>query len=196
MDPCERYQQLIPAYLDGEVTAEQKGILESHLRKCPECRGVERRLKVLEATLRSLPRLSTSPEFTVALRTRIHLEERRARRPSAGFPMIGRVPAWGLLATAAAILLLVLLRPDERSPIPYHGLRAANVEKSLRTESRKLTTLARRHVQYVVERVPVRDLQSEGPVVREAPAREALPDSSSGEETLRLVASRIYRVSF
>ena len=34
---CEEYEKLIPAYLDGELSKEQKGRLEEHLRECSHC---------------------------------------------------------------------------------------------------------------------------------------------------------------
>jgi len=35
---CEDYEKLIPAYLDGELSREQKEMLEEHLGKCSHCK--------------------------------------------------------------------------------------------------------------------------------------------------------------
>jgi|GEM_PF-4870066 hypothetical protein len=194
MEACERYQELLPAYLDGEVTAEQKAILEAHLQKCPECRVVANRLKALTNALRSLPRITTSSEFDVALRTRIRLEERHMSRPKVVLPSFARVPAWGVVATAAAILLFVFLWPEQREG---HRGGSAGVGRRGATwvqTSGKRIEVARRDIRYVMEQVPVKALQGEGSA--SAQHQSTLIDSSTREESMRLVASRIYRVSF
>ncbi len=34
---CEKYDLLISAYIDGEVSSEEKKILEQHIKECKEC---------------------------------------------------------------------------------------------------------------------------------------------------------------
>ena len=40
MSGCEKYQELISAMLDGELSTEKTVELSVHLAKCPECRAM------------------------------------------------------------------------------------------------------------------------------------------------------------
>ena len=40
MTDCAKYQEMISAMLDGELTSEQQRELEEHLALCPECRAM------------------------------------------------------------------------------------------------------------------------------------------------------------
>ena len=198
MNPCERYQQLIPAYVDGEATAEEKAILEAHLKQCAECRAVESRVRRLRRLLQSLPAVSTSPEFGAILRARIRLEKRKAGQtfiPS--FPT-WRVPAFGLAAVAAALLFVAVLWNSGR--IPHRGSVAVTsvyqtAEMATRLKAPVDTVMRRVH--YVLDRVPAQTLGTAPAVIASRSlGTRALTDSSARQETYRLVAERIRRASF
>lgn len=37
---CQQYQELISCLIDGELSAEEKALIESHIDSCPECRAM------------------------------------------------------------------------------------------------------------------------------------------------------------
>ncbi len=197
MNPCERYQQLIPAYVDGETTAEEKAILEAHLKHCAECRAVESRVRRLRRLLQSLPAVSTSPEFGAILRARIRLENRNAGHIIPSFPT-WRVPAFGLAAVAAALLLIAVIWNSGR--IPQRGAVAVtSVYKTaeMATMLKAPVDTVMRRVHYVLDRVPAQTLGTAPAVVASRSlSTRAVVDSSARQETYRLVAERIRRASF
>ena len=198
MSHCERYQEILPAYLDGEATAEEKAILESHLKRCPECRAVEKRLKNLQLALRSLPRITTSPDFNIALRTRIRLEERRAATPILSFPGFSRVPAFGLAAAAVAALFLLLVgQTRQPQPVLTQKAPAVSVQRNTQELPPPIVTPPPRNVKYVMERIPIKMLKPRSETVSiDSRHRPSRVDSASRDGSLRMLATRIYRVSF
>lgn len=198
MGPCERYQEIISPYLDGEATAEQKAILEAHLRRCPDCRAVERRMKALQQTLRELPQLTTSPEFNIALRARIRLEERAARGSVPGIPIWGRMPAFGVAVAAVAIALAVFLAGpggERKQPLSGYSPTVAEVPEGP-APGRVRAPLPRRNVQYVMEKVPAEILGQGESVSIDSRNKPTRLDSTGDGGELSVLAGRIYRVSF
>jgi len=83
---CKKIKKLLKLYIDNTLTFGEKQIVEKHLEKCSECRA---ELKSLSATVRlikSLPEVSTSPDFTEKLMSKIsQIEEKERERI---------IPAW------------------------------------------------------------------------------------------------------
>ena len=73
----ERFHLLMMDALDGELVAEQKAELESHLRTCPECRREWHAILAIDTLFRQAPLLSPAANFTQ--RTVAMLPNRRAR---------------------------------------------------------------------------------------------------------------------
>lgn len=51
MNPCEPYEDLLSAQLDGELTAREQADLTAHLETCTHCRKYARDLQALHASL-------------------------------------------------------------------------------------------------------------------------------------------------
>lgn len=49
---CEKYENLIPMYLEGELTEEQAKALQQHLEGCPNCREQIQALEYMQSMLR------------------------------------------------------------------------------------------------------------------------------------------------
>lgn len=60
MNPCEHYEELLSARLDGELTGEEAARLEAHLETCPHCRKLAEELEEMQNALRDLT--ETPPE--------------------------------------------------------------------------------------------------------------------------------------
>jgi hypothetical protein len=96
----EWVEESLSAYLDGELSTQEKASVEEHLEKCRACRDSLSTLRQTVALLRELPAVSAPRSF--------------ALRPAVVEPKVrGTAPSWGygLLkgATALAALLLILL---------------------------------------------------------------------------------------
>ncbi|MEA2576052.1 MAG: hypothetical protein QOH93_3350, partial [Chloroflexia bacterium] len=52
---CGEVRPLISAYLDGEVTPEERRSVERHLASCEECRHVLAEYRAIGSDLRALP---------------------------------------------------------------------------------------------------------------------------------------------
>ena len=126
VDGCPDAEQLA-AYIDGGLTAAERTVVETHLAGCDECRDI-----VAEATL-------ASPV---------------APAPRSAAPRRGWIAGSGLLAAAAALILVLQLQQSDPYYIPEMGALVRAVGSTRPVESR-LTGgfgsgppigLARRHV--------------------------------------------------
>jgi hypothetical protein len=71
MSECDKFQSLFSKYIEGDLFPEQRKSLEDHLALCPPCQKAVRRLKVLCKSLKSMPVLTTSPDFESRLHQQI-----------------------------------------------------------------------------------------------------------------------------
>jgi anti-sigma factor RsiW len=51
---CKEICELLTAYLDGEVTPEEKAYVEAHLPGCPQCHAELEALSVTQVSLRGV----------------------------------------------------------------------------------------------------------------------------------------------
>lgn len=74
---CEQLEPVYAAYLDGNVTTEERSLIDDHLRQCGHCRAV---LAWTRHALRCWQDLSAAPSasFRERLRARLHGERRDA----------------------------------------------------------------------------------------------------------------------
>ena len=104
---CPSFQEMLSAYLDGELSPEEARSLEEHLAVCEDCRRELEELKSLVAALGSLP----PPEMPLGLHAAIMGRVRS--EASTGFGRFRRVlPRWTLrqwVPAAAALALIVLV---------------------------------------------------------------------------------------
>ncbi|MBO4832344.1 MAG: zf-HC2 domain-containing protein [Oscillospiraceae bacterium] len=108
MPDCEKYFDLISAYIDGELTASEEAELQTHLASCSHCRAVYDALAGLSGELRS--DLEEPPEDLAA-------NVMSAVRAQCGYPLAGaakeqkkrRTVIFRRTALAAACVALVIL---------------------------------------------------------------------------------------
>jgi anti-sigma factor RsiW len=106
---------LLSAYLDGELTAWEKSVVEEHLRRCRDCRRDLRALRQIVCLVRQLPEVPVPRQFTLSPAQVRHLpahpsEVERLRLRPMGPPW---VYPWLRGATAvAAVLLVIVLTGD------------------------------------------------------------------------------------
>ncbi len=127
----EQYDQLISAYLDGELNAEEHARVEQLLVGSAEARQLVEELKAIRAGLQSLPRHQLEPDFAQQV---LHRAEQAAKSPAAQSeskaailaghdywdtkPSVFRSKrgiAWSLVAIAAAVIIMVATRNDDQA---------------------------------------------------------------------------------
>lgn len=119
---CETAQELLPGYLDGSLTGEERRDAEVHLRECSRCAAEERALSETLSLLGSLPAEKAPPELLERVRRGIAEEEARSPARGRSFgPARIRIPV-----EAAAAVILVLLLYGIQSRLPHAERRIAS----------------------------------------------------------------------
>ncbi|MGH9728371.1 MAG: anti-sigma factor family protein [Candidatus Acidiferrales bacterium] len=122
---CEKISNALITYLDGRANAEERFVVEAHLKLCPGCRERAEEFRRLWHAMAEVPAVEPSPAFDARLRQRI------AEAPKPKF--------WGWMIPAPrfalALVLLVALSVwvggrQPRSVSPQNS--AANSEEQFR----------------------------------------------------------------
>ena len=67
MMTCERTEELLSAYLEGELAPAERAEVDAHLAGCPECAGLAALMRESIAAAASFPELEPSPELMAGL---------------------------------------------------------------------------------------------------------------------------------
>ena len=83
---CKKIKKLLQLYIDDALTFGEKQVVEKHLETCSTCRAELKSLSAMLRLIKSLPEVSTPPDFTDKLMSKISQikEEERERI----------IPAW------------------------------------------------------------------------------------------------------
>jgi hypothetical protein len=100
----ERYGALISAYMDGELTPEERADLLAHVRECRECAALLREYRQIRTAVRSLETVSPPP----SLATEVHART-RGRAGHRRVTPAGLLQSLTAMLAAAAVVLLALL---------------------------------------------------------------------------------------
>lgn len=109
--------ELIPAYLDGELTGKEKQRLEEHLAVCAHCGDELNALKEVGLLLSEAPLFSPQPGFTARVMSRLAQREARRRLTRVAPALV----AVSLMLTSLTLLSVVGLL------MPWWGTLAAPV---------------------------------------------------------------------
>jgi predicted anti-sigma-YlaC factor YlaD len=104
---CERIEELLSAYLEGELTGVEKAEVAAHLAACPGCAGLVDLLRETTGALARFPEVEPSPELTAGLYAipASRRERRRMFRPV--FDLLTR-PALQPVYAAFTLLFIAL----------------------------------------------------------------------------------------
>ncbi len=72
MSECDKFKLQFSDYLDGELPLAQRKELDDHLAVCWDCAETVRQIKVIQESLRNIPRISTGPDFEQRLHNQLH----------------------------------------------------------------------------------------------------------------------------
>jgi anti-sigma factor RsiW len=103
---CKDWEERIALHAGGDLPAREAAELEAHLAACAECRGVAAAYGAGIELLREAHREAIAEAHYAAVRARVLAELRRPRRP-----VWRRIWVCGLVAAAAAVVLMLLPRP-------------------------------------------------------------------------------------
>jgi len=212
---CQKIQDNLSAYLDGELPAEDARQVERHVEECAVCRDLLRELRSVADVLGELPHESAPAGLTEELQSQVERRLLLARGSEDRELVSGadralareRPPAWPRVAAVAACLLLavgvaVLLhdRLDRASPPQGPGAPAvASADKATAGDKLSGTRIA------AVEKEPgswgdsaLSRTDSIGQVTRNQPAKTmdgALQSSITDGTDVPQVMDRLTRVS-
>ncbi|MDD8027372.1 MAG: zf-HC2 domain-containing protein [Acidobacteriota bacterium] len=100
---CDKVQNLLSPYLDGELAPRERAEVDAHLAACPECAGLAARMRAAVAAFAAFPDVDPSP----ALRRRLLAIPERSRRFRLDLDFLRRPVLQPFLAVAAGLLMLV-----------------------------------------------------------------------------------------
>ncbi len=106
---CKDICELLTAYLDGEVTVEEKAYIETHLPNCPQCRAELGAFSAMRENLRGAltamaDEVTPSPQLWEKIRDR--LETKESRKGFWSSFTLGRVAT---AATAVVVLVIAVV---------------------------------------------------------------------------------------
>jgi anti-sigma factor RsiW len=113
MSPCERIEELLASYADGELGPEEKALVEAHLAACPECAALAACLRSADAAFAAFPEIEPSPTLMDRLRA-VAAPRRRFRF---GFDVLLRPslqPVFAVLTILAVGFSLYMASPDKK----------------------------------------------------------------------------------
>lgn len=123
---CDTFKQNIDAYLDGELTQEQRNEMDAHADECSACREEMEQAVSLSGLCAELnENLAVPLEAQAAWRRAVRAEANKKRRPMGMW-------ARGVGTVAAALVVLVTgtfgMRMQESAPV--YGAQTASLESS------------------------------------------------------------------
>jgi hypothetical protein len=99
---CEKIQDLMSPYLDGELTPEEKAAVEAHLSSCRECAELLSLLMVATESLAAFPEVEPAPD----LKAKLYAIPDRKKKFRIGLDFLVK-PALQPVLAAATILLII-----------------------------------------------------------------------------------------
>ena len=100
---CDKIQDLLSPYLDGELEPGARAEMEAHLASCRECAGLAARMRLAMAAFASFPEVDPGP----ALRRRLLAIPERQRRFKLDLSFLRRPALQPVLAAVSGLIMLV-----------------------------------------------------------------------------------------
>jgi len=99
---CDKIQNLLSPYVDGELTPEAKAEVDAHLSSCRECAELLSLLKIATASLAAFPEVEPSPD----LKARLYAIPDRKKKFRFSLDFLVK-PALQPVFAAATVLLII-----------------------------------------------------------------------------------------
>jgi hypothetical protein len=117
MMTCERIEELLSAYLEGELVAAEKAEVEAHLAGCAECSGLASVMREALAAAAAFPEVEPSPELLAGLYAIPEAKREKKRFFQPVFDWLARPALQPVYAAATGLLIVlsfVLFHPEGR----------------------------------------------------------------------------------
>ncbi len=111
---CDRIEELLSPYLEGDLAADEKALVEEHLQTCRECGLLAAALNDTRGALAGFPELEVSP----SLRARLYGIQERKKRHSFALDFLLKPSLQPVFAAATIFLTLLsfyFFNPNKRS---------------------------------------------------------------------------------
>lgn len=111
---CERIEELLSAYLEGELNPRDKAIVENHLTGCPDCAALLAVLSRTQKALAGFPELNPSP----GLLARLAAIPEQKKKFSFTFDFVLKPALQPVFAAATIFMTLLsfyLFNPDKKN---------------------------------------------------------------------------------
>lgn len=99
---CDKIQDLLSPYLDGELMPEEKAAVDAHLVSCPECAELLSLLRAATESLGAFPEVEPGPD----LKAKLYAIPDRKKKFRIGLDFLVK-PALQPVLAAATILLII-----------------------------------------------------------------------------------------
>jgi predicted anti-sigma-YlaC factor YlaD len=118
---CNKIQNDLTAYLDGELDGKQSLLVSGHLKTCPGCRHELETLRESMAMALEWQEIKPSADFDRAFWQKLAaVKERQERRPGI-FSLVRSLLTANYIATPVALALLLLITFVQSRPSPDAG---------------------------------------------------------------------------
>ena len=117
MMTCKRIEELLSAYLEGELPAGEKAEVDAHLAACRECAGLAALMRETVAAAAAFPEVEPSPELMAGLYAIPEAKREKKRFFQPVFDWLGRPalqPVYAALTGLFIVLSFVLFHPEGR----------------------------------------------------------------------------------
>ena len=117
MMTCERIEELLSAYLEGDLAAAEKAEVEAHLSGCAECSGLAALMREALAAAAAFPEVEPSPQLLAGLYAIPEARRAKKRLLQPLFDWLGRPALQPVYAAATGLLIVlsfVLFHPEGR----------------------------------------------------------------------------------
>ncbi|WP_366924526.1 DUF4349 domain-containing protein [Metallumcola ferriviriculae] len=105
---CEKFQEMLSAYLDQALNPADVELLEAHLEECEQCRQELADLKDTVTMLRSMAEIEPPAEFKQQLRERLQAEKQQVKNQSPSLMRRVIRSPWLPLSAAAALFFVFI----------------------------------------------------------------------------------------
>jgi len=111
---CERIEELLSSYLEGELSTADKDMVEAHLASCPDCAALLAVLGRAQKALAGFPKLEVSPR----LHARLAAIPERKKKFSFSLDFLLKPSLQPVFAAATIFMTLLsfyLFNPDKKN---------------------------------------------------------------------------------
>jgi hypothetical protein len=113
MTECKQIQEMLPAFSEGMLSPDEKGLLLEHLAKCRHCSAALEELKKTVQLVQGLDEVEPPPWFTLEIMSRVREEAEQKKRGLFArlfYPLHVKVPIQALASVLIVVMALYVYR--------------------------------------------------------------------------------------